>query len=77
MQCFYFQIPGYDLKATKNLILCISMYHKGEKRDLNKESFQTFYLILIKVPETGTITPVLQIGQCMNGERVFSPEYTR
>ena len=53
------------------------MYHKGEKRDLNKESFQTFYLILIKVPETGTITPVLQIGQCMNGERVFSPEYTR
>ena len=53
------------------------MYHMAKKRGLNKESFQTFYLILIKVPETGTITPVLQIGKCMNGERVFSPNYTR
>ena len=43
----------------------------------HSKHFQTFYLILIKVPETGTITPVLQIGKCMNGERVFSPNYTR
>ena len=48
----------YALKATKNLILCISMYHKGEKRDLNKESFQTFYLILIKVQEKQVISHI-------------------